>query len=71
MPTAKLVAAILTLSLIAVFIYQNTAVAEVKFLFWSASLSISLLLIGVFLFALLLGWVLCYLVMIKGASKNS
>ncbi|MFC1591173.1 lipopolysaccharide assembly protein LapA domain-containing protein [Thermodesulfobacteriota bacterium] len=69
MPTAKLVAAIIAVSAVAVFMYQNTAVAQVNFLFWSAALSVSLLLLGVFLVALLLGWTLCYIVLRKKIKK--
>ena len=70
MPTVKLVSVIIVVSAGAVFVYQNTSVAKVKFLFWSSSLSVSLLILGVFVIALLSGWTLCYVFLRKKNKKN-
>jgi uncharacterized integral membrane protein len=52
----KLIAFLLLAVLGLVFIVQNTAVVEVRFLFWHASLSRALLMLFWLLAGLVIGW---------------
>ncbi len=56
----KTIVAVTLLSIFTVFILQNTAVVEIKFIFWHISLSRVLILLGSlfigFFIGLLFGW---------------
>lgn len=54
--TIRLGVAIFLACLAAVFLTQNAAAAEVRFLFWSISLSLSLLVFFVVIFGFIIGW---------------
>jgi len=44
--------------LILLFVIQNTQVVETRFLFWTISMSRSLLLLGTFIIGVIAGWLL-------------
>lgn len=54
----RLYLALFVLAVVILFTVQNAEVVEVKFLFWSGSMSRALLLFFVFLGGLLSGWLL-------------
>ncbi len=55
----KMLAAVITgFSLFGVFVFQNMAAVDLRFLFWKVSLSASLLVLAVFSGGVLAGWVL-------------
>ena len=54
--TAKYVALLVIVLLFAIFIVQNAQVVEVRFLFWKAQASRSLVLLGTLLLGLIAGW---------------
>jgi len=61
MKIAKIIAVLALFVIAAVFVYQNTAVAHLTLLFWSVSMSMSLLILAVFTAGLLAGIVLMLL----------
>jgi putative membrane protein len=42
--------------LFATFVFQNAQVVEVRFLFWQTEASRALVLLGIFVFGLIAGW---------------
>jgi lipopolysaccharide assembly protein A len=54
--TVKYVALLVIVLLFAIFIVQNAQVVEVRFLFWKAQASRSLVLLGTLLLGLIVGW---------------
>ena len=54
--TAKYVVLLVIVLLFAIFIVQNAQVVEVRFLFWKAQASRSLVLLGTLLLGLIAGW---------------
>ena len=54
--TAKYVALLVIVLIFAIFIVQNAQVVEVRFLFWKAQASRSLVLLGTLLLGLIVGW---------------
>jgi uncharacterized integral membrane protein len=54
--TAKYVALLAIVLLFAIFIVQNIQVVEVRFLFWKAQASESLVLLGTLILGLIAGW---------------
>jgi uncharacterized integral membrane protein len=54
----KLITTLVVLGLVVLFIVQNVAVVEIKFLFWSFSMSRSLLLFIVLALGILTGWLM-------------
>ena len=54
----KLITTLAVLGLVVLFIVQNVAVVEIKFLFWSFSMSRSLLLFIVLALGILTGWLM-------------
>lgn len=52
----KLALAALLVGIVIVFTLQNTAVIEVRFLFWTLALSQVLLIFGLLVIGVLLGW---------------
>ncbi len=66
----KLTLILILSSLAVVFIAQNVADVEIKFLFWAVSMSISLLIFFTLLFGFVLGWYLhSYLLYRKAKAK--
>lgn len=63
MSKAKLTLGAALIGLVVLFTLQNTQVAEVRFLFWTLSMS-RVLLIFLLLVGILLGWLAC------GASRH-
>ncbi len=62
---------LLAVGTVVVFVIQNIAVVEVQFLFWSISITRSLLLLIVFWVGILLGWLLkSYAVMQKKKTRT-
>ena len=55
---AKLLLVLIVTGLLVLFIIQNVAVVEIQFLFWSTSISRSLLMFIVFGVGILTGWFL-------------
>ena len=58
MANAKLVISLVTAGLVVLFLIQNTVVVEVRFMFWSISMSRSLMIFFLFAFGILSGWFL-------------
>ena len=54
--TAKYVVLLVIVLLFAIFIVQNAQVVEVRFLFWKAQASRSLVLLGTLFLGLIAGW---------------
>ena len=54
--TAKYVVLLVIVLLFAIFIVQNAQVVEVRFLFWKAQASRSLVLLGTLFLGLVAGW---------------
>lgn len=57
----KLALSVVLIGLVMVFTLQNTAVVEVHFLLWTLSMSLVLLIFGLLVVGMLLGWLLCSL----------
>jgi uncharacterized integral membrane protein len=49
---------LVVLGLLGIFVFQNTRVVEVRFLFWKLEMSRALMLLGVLVTGLLAGWML-------------
>lgn len=58
--TAKYVVLLVIVLLFAIFIVQNAQVVEVRFLFWKAQASRSLVLLGTLFLGLIAGWFLTW-----------
>lgn len=54
----KVFASVILAGLALVFIFQNVTVVNIRFLFWTFSLSRSLLMVSFFVTGLLAGWLL-------------
>lgn len=52
----KLIVGLVLLALLLVFIIQNAAIVELRFLFWKLSMSRSLVILFVLLIGLIIGW---------------
>lgn len=61
MSKLKLTLSVVLIGLVMVFTLQNTAVVEVHFLLWTLSMSLVLLIFGLLLVGVLLGWLLATL----------
>ena len=48
------------IGLVAIFVLQNTQVVEVRFLFWTISMSRALMLLGTLAIGLVGGWLLTF-----------
>jgi uncharacterized integral membrane protein len=57
----KVICLLVLLALVAVFTFQNTAVAEIKFLLWTASMSVSLMLLTALFSGVIIGLFLSFL----------
>jgi uncharacterized integral membrane protein len=60
MHSIKIIGILLLLALVAVFTFQNTETANVRFLFWSQSLSVSLMLLTALFSGIVIGLLLSY-----------
>lgn len=60
MHIVKIILVVLLLALVSLFTFQNTAVTEVRFFFWTASLSVSLMLLAALFFGIFIGLFLAY-----------
>ncbi len=58
----KLIAGAVLVLLILVFVFQNTEVVDLRFLFWTVTMSRVLLAMLFLIVGLILGWILCGLV---------
>ncbi|MBN1998676.1 LapA family protein [candidate division KSB1 bacterium] len=54
----KIFLIVILASLVLLFIIQNFTVTDIHFLFWTLSISRSLLMLSLFLIGLILGWIL-------------
>jgi uncharacterized integral membrane protein len=67
----KLVSLLVLASLVVLFIVQNAAAAEVRFLFWSLSMSLSLFVFLLFAIGVVVGWLAhSYSLYRRKAEKN-
>ena len=66
---AKLVVSLVIACLVVIFILQNMAVVNVNFLFWSLSMSRSLLIIVFVGIGVLIGWILSSYVSFRHRHK--
>jgi uncharacterized integral membrane protein len=58
MKSPKLLAALALAGLVVIFVYQNAATVEVRFLAWEAAMSRSLLIFLVLAVGIMTGWLL-------------
>jgi uncharacterized integral membrane protein len=61
MNSFKIICLLILLVLVAVFTFQNTAVADVRFLMWTFSMSVSLLLLSSLFSGIVIGLFLSFL----------
>ena len=61
MRTFKIVCIVVLLALVAIFTYQNTAVMQINFLFWSVSMSACLMILTVLFSGIIVGLLLSLL----------
>ena len=54
----KLIITLILIALATIFIVQNAAVVDLRFLFWTLSLSRSLMFVFLILIGILIGWLL-------------
>lgn len=66
----KLVSSLILAGLAVLFIIQNVAVAEIRFLFWTLSMSRSLLMFFILAIGIVLGWRLHSLMMYRQVEKR-
>lgn len=69
MQNAKLIGILILLALVAVFTFQNTEVINVNFLFWSVSVSSSLVMLASLFSGIIIGLFFSYLNIKKKAKK--
>lgn len=53
----RLLASLVLIGAAILFVFQNIGVVEIRFLFWSAAVSRSLLLVIVLIVGILVGWI--------------
>ena len=71
MRTFKIICIVVLLALAAVFTYQNTAVMQLNFLFWSVSMSACLMLLITQFWGLIMGLLLPFLNVRRKVRKKS
>ncbi len=71
MRTFKLICTLILFAIAAVFIYQNTAVIQLHFLFWSASLPACLMLLLALFTGIIIGILLSFLSARTKAGKHT
>ena len=71
MQNFKIVCLLVLLALVAVFTFQNTAVAEIKFLLWTVSMSVSLLLLTTLFSGIIIGLFLSFLNTRRTSKKDN
>ena len=71
MRTFKIICIAVLLALAAVFTYQNTAVMQINFLFWSVSMSACLMLLITLFLGIIIGLLLSLLNVRRKARKKS
>jgi len=54
----KLIVALVLIALAAIFVVQNVAVVEVRFLFWKIGMSRALMIVFLLLIGIAVGWLL-------------
>jgi len=69
MHPSKTIALIILLALVAVFTFQNTAIMEVNFLFWSFGISSSLMILAALFSGIIIGLILSILNVRKKSIK--
>ena len=71
MHNLKIILILFLLVIVAVFTFQNTAVVEIKFLFWSAAMSTSLMLLTVLFSGIIIGMLLSFLNARRKAKEDT
>ncbi len=61
MHSIKIIGILFLLALVALFTFQNTAVADVRFFMWTKSMSVSLMLLSALFSGIVIGLFLSYL----------
>jgi uncharacterized integral membrane protein len=61
MNSIKIICILLLLAFVAVFTFQNTAVADIRFFMWTASMSVSLMLLSSLFSGIVIGLFLSFL----------
>jgi uncharacterized integral membrane protein len=69
MNSLKIICILALPALAAVFVYQNTAVMQLQFLFWSVAMSTSLIVLAAFLAGFMAGLFLYFLSSRRKGSK--
>ena len=68
----RLILTILFIGLVVIFVVQNVAIVEIKFLLWSIEMSRALLYFIIFILGLLSGWFLtAHHAKVKQSKKRS
>lgn len=67
----KLIFSLVLAGLAILFVIQNVAVVEIRFLFWSFSMSRSLFMIFMLTIGLIVGWLLHSYYLHRTAKKNN
>jgi len=67
----KLIFSLVLAGLAILFVIQNVAVLEIRFLFWSFSMSRSLFMIFMLTIGLIVGWLLHSYYLHRTAKKNN
>ena len=71
MRTFKIICIVILIAFAAVFTYQNTAVMQINFLFWSVSMSACLMLLITLFWRLIMGLLLPFLNVRRKVRKKS
>jgi uncharacterized integral membrane protein len=71
MRTFKIICIVILIAFAAVFTYQNTAVMQINFLFWSVSMSACLMLLITLFSGIIMGILLSLLNVRRKARKKS
>ena len=71
MTSLKIIGILTLTAFAAVFIYQNTTVLQLTFLFWSISMSTSLIVLAAFFSGFIAGLLVLFLRFRKKGSKNT
>jgi len=70
MHNLKIICLLVILALVAVFTFQNTASVEITFLFWSRSMSVSLMLLAALFSGIIIGLILAFINSRKKINKE-
>jgi len=71
MQTYKIVLLLIVLALVALFTFQNMAIIEIRFLFWSAPMPSALLLLATLIVGVFAGMLLSFINVRRKAKRAS